>query len=283
MKTQKRKTPLESEDRISALPDTPRNFYKYKYIDESCPEHASRIFTHNELHLCSVKQFNDPFDCRFQVKFRGSDYDKVKFINDALREQAPLLTRKERRLRARKHSKSLNDLDSVNAQTEEARQDIEKWGICCLSEVRDSILMWAHYANAYRGFCLEFSNELSVVPNTITDTGQRTFLPVPPFPVVYSEKYPVANPISSDWGIDAFLTKAKQWEYEKEWRLVCPGGTGSYAFKSLCLTGVIFGCRMLEKHKEMIREWCRNREPDLTYYEAQESEDSYSLNIVEIS
>ena len=65
--------------------------------------------------------------------------------------------------------------------------------------------------------------------------------------------------------------------------MVCPRMTGSYQFEPQCLTGVIFGCRMLEKHKDMIREWCKNRRPAITYYEAKQSENSYKLNIVEIS
>lgn len=272
-----------AEDRILS-PDRPPYFYKYKYIDEDHPEYSSRIFTHNELYFCSVNKFNDPFDCRFQIKFCGSDYEKSKFVNESLKAQAPHLKRQERRSKARKASKRLNDPDIANAMRDLARQYMEKWGLCCLSEVRDNILMWAHYANAHRGFCLEFSNELCFVPNVHRiDIGGMVPFPVIPIPVAYSEEYPVANPVSNDTATDIFLTKAKQWEYEKEWRMALPGATGSYKFPSHCLTGIIFGCRMLEKHKEMIREWCRNRKPTIKYYEARESEDSYSLNIVEIS
>ena len=262
----------------------PPKFYKYKYIDANNLDHSSRIFTHNELYFCSVEKFNDPFDCQFQVRFRGSDYEKSKFVNDSLKAQSPHLKRPERRSKARKGSKRLNDPDVEKAMRDLARQYMEKWGLCCLSEVRDNILMWAHYANAHRGFCLEFSNELCFVPNIrLIDTGRMVPFPVIPMPVVYSEEYPVANLLSNDSTRDIFLTKAKQWEYEKEWRMALPGATGSYKFPSPCLTGVIFGCRMSSEHKEMIREWCRNREHPITHYEARESEDSYTLNIVEIS
>ena len=60
-------------------------------------------------------------------------------------------------------------------------------------------------------------------------------------------------------------------------------GPGLYHFEPQSLTGVILGCRMSEKHKEMIREWCGNREPAIKYYETRESEDSYTLDIVELS
>ena len=278
---------MKPEDQIQP-PSRPTFFYKYKYIDEHHPEYSSRIFTHNELYFSSVNDFNDPFDCQFQVKFLGSRYDKVKFIEDLRKKQPPRLTRKERRSRARKDSKFLSDRAIVNeayAIRNRARQAIELWGLCCLSKVRDNILMWSHYAKAHHGFCLEFSNELHIVPNVYqSDIGEIAPYPVVPLEVKYSKEYPVFNPVSHDDSANkTLLTKAKQWEYEREWRMVCPRMTGSYQFMPDCLTSVIFGCRMSDEHKEMIRGWCRNREPAITYYEARQSADSYALNIVEIS
>ena len=240
------------------------------------------------MYFSSVNDFNDPFDCQFQVKFRGSDDDKTKFIDDLLKKQAPDLPSEERLSIARENSKFLSDraiANEANAIKDRARQAIEKWGICCLSEVRDNILMWSHYAKAHHGFCLEFSNELHIVPNVYqSDIGEIAPFPVVPLEVKYSKEYPVFNPVSSDDSANKTLfTKAKQWKYEKEWRMALPRMTGSYQFIPHCLTGVIFGCQMPEKHKEMIREWCRNREPAITYYEARRSADSYLLNIEKIS
>ena len=287
MKTKERETPLKHEDQTPP-PDRPPYFYKYKSIDEHHPEYSSRIFTHNELYFSSVNDFNDPFDCRFQVKFRGSDDDKVKFIDDELKKQAPHLPSEERLSIARENSKFLSDhaiANEANAIRDRARQAIEKWGICCLSEVQNNILMWSHYAKAHHGFCLEFSNELHIAPNVYqSDIREIAPFPVVPLDVKYSEEYPVFNPVSpDDSAIQTLLTKAKQWKYEKEWRIVFPGGTGSYQFEPQCLTGVIFGCRMSKEHKEMLSGWCRDQRPVIKYYEAQQNEDSYSLKIVEIS
>ena len=68
-----------------------------------------------------------------------------------------------------------------------------------------------------------------------------------------------------------------------EWRMIDLSGPGSHQFRSQFLTGVIFGCKMQDKHKKLIRDWCKDRQPAMKYYEAQQSEDSYSLKIVEIS
>ena len=151
------------------------------------------------------------------------------------------------------------------------QQTLNTWGICCFSEVPDSLLMWAHYANKHRGFCLKFSTEnfyVALPPNMVI-----------PHQVHYTEQYPIAR-IAEDVAIEAtLLTKAEQWEYEQEWRIITPDRVGWIPFPAPCLIGVIFGCRMPQEHQEMIRNWCQCRKPAITYYEAKQSEDSYMLEI----
>ena len=236
---------------------------------------SAQSFTDNELHFCTVQDFNDPFECAFQVQFSQDKRENIKFGDLALKRQYPNLSSQERDAIIQNEADIFDDPDYALFVRETMRQGFNKWGICCLSKVRDNVLMWSHYANKHRGFCLEFSTEQFSVGLTTGRTG--------PLPVHYTDKYPVARIIDEIALRETILTKAEQWEYEKEWRIITPEQTGLYPFPSHCLTGVIFGCRMLEKHKEMIREWCRNREPAIKYYETRESEDSYTLDIVELS
>jgi hypothetical protein len=46
------------------------------------------------------------------------------------------------------------------------------------------------------------------------------------------------------------------------------------------LTGIIFGCRMSEAHKTLIREWIEDRDPKPQLYEARINNDRYALDIV---
>ena len=166
--------------------------------------------------------------------------------------------------------------------------DAVRWGLYCLSAVPNNILMWAHYANAHQGFCLQFLNEQSQRFRVKPHPGERGETPefLGPVPVRYSKQYPVVNFIRDKRmtvGIKTCLTKARQWKYEQEWRIVDINGQGPHQFLPQCLTGVIFGCRMSAEHKKLIRDWCKDRQPAITYYEAKQSEDSYLLNIVEIS
>lgn len=94
---------------------------------------------------------------------------------------------------------------------------------CCFSERKDSSLMWAHYADSSKGFCVEYDFN-----SWDKKCLQRYLL----FPMAYSSK-----PVNiSDWLDDdahkstkypiekavlcAALNKSEVWSYEREWRLL---------------------------------------------------------------
>ena len=272
-------------------PGRPPYFYKYKYIDDSRLEHSSHLFAHNELYFCSVSAFNDPFDCSFQVDSSCSKVERRKYHQYILEkyETSHDIHNLQETLDAAEQNldPGLTKFFDKMAQNQTMRE-VKEWGIYCMSEVPDNILMWTHYANAHYGFCLQFLDKqgqpFRVEPKP--ETRGKTPECLVPLRVQYSDKFPVVNFIRDNRmtvGLKTCLTKAEQWEYEQEWRMVDVNGPGPHKFPPQCLTGVIFGCRMLEKHKELIRSWCKDRQPAITYYEARQNEDSYSLNIVEIS
>ena len=268
---------LKDHDEQRLLRDRPPHFYKYKSIDDDNLKHSSCIFTDNELYFCTANDFNDPFDCEFQVEFSGSKIEAAEYSAYLQEKHGSPLSRKDRRLAIREDIRNLKRPDFANKVRDGFRQSIETWGICCFSEQRDNILMWSHYANAHRGFCLEFSGALHVVD------VERTKRRVLPFPVEYSKRYPVANLMQTHGMTETILTKAEQWNYEKEWRITIPGRTGLHPFPPQCLTGVIFGCEMSEKHKDMIYRWCKDQQSTIRYYQARQSTDSYQLHIDELS
>ncbi len=276
---------------IQLADEGPTYFYKYKRIDEEHLDYSSRIFTHNELYFSTANEFNDPFDCRFRYKLNGSEADRVKFLKRIQKEKYPYRSRRERRseiVQLRREIKSPGYEESFQQDLREGV--ISKWGIYCLSAVPDDILMWAHYADGHRGFCLEFLNDPNDQFHAKRQPNDPDFRSHPclfPYEVEYSEEYPVINPLSEDYADDekigrkAFLTKATQWQYEKEWRILGDNNTpGPHQFPSRFLTGIIFGCKMSDAHKDMIHEWCKGRQQVVKYYEAQRAADAYALKII---
>ena len=250
------------------------HLYKYTSIDKAHEEYSSHIFTDHELYFSPLTELNDPFEASFNVQPSQDKRANRQFADMALKLQYPTLSRKERRKRAQKEGKIIGQSDFVSSVRKNMQQAYNTWGICCLSEVPYNVLMWSHYANKHRGFCLKYSTEQFYVEHP----EGRTI----PHKIHYTDQQPIARIIDEVAVRETLLTKAKQWEYEKEWRIVMPERIGWHPFPASCLTGVIFGYKMPEEHKDKIRLWCKDREPVIKYYQARGSENSYSLNIVEV-
>ncbi len=104
-------------------------------------------------------------------------------------------------------------------------------GIGSLSEINNSQIMWEMYSNHYKGYCIEY------------DTSRDLNMKINTFPVIYGNKkdtnilnilvgviiesiiYQLSN--GSIKQIDEsvkyfyiFLTKYKEWHFQKEWRII---------------------------------------------------------------
>lgn len=94
--------------------------------------------------------------------------------------------------------------------------------IGCLSAEHKSPLMWSHYADSHRGFCVEYD----------FGSTNRATLSLLPLPVVYSHDRPLVpwyvafnntpeNIMAANKDILlGLLTKDSSWEYEREWRIL---------------------------------------------------------------
>jgi hypothetical protein len=125
----------------------------------------------------------------------------------------------------------------------------EQRGIACFSATYTDIMMWSHYADGHRGFCLEF------------DTSQPPFSKA--LQVTYVDTPPLLNPVDvlvedpSDDKNNALLralvlTKARCWSYEQEWRLMHAEPSKLYGYGSRPLTGIYFGAEMPHAYKEIV-------------------------------
>lgn len=77
--------------------------------------------------------------------------------------------------------------------------------ISCFSENRDSLLMWAYYANAHKGVCLEFDLKNDMVLSKHCHKVQ------------YTKHFDVG-----DFSY-TYFAKGEQWQHEQEWRVVNNG------------------------------------------------------------
>lgn len=250
----------------------PPLLYKYYAFDEW----THRIFENNEIYLSSPESFNDPFDSKIRFIYEGSRTDRKRFLKEWSKKYRPELSRKERLVYEKSIRKQGLDLQRMaDGAQDEFMSHRSRIGVFCMSEDKKNILMWSHYANENAGFCVEFRT------NNAFFSRAR--------PVEYDRVLPCLNLLEIMWDklitkvTLGLLTKAQDWAYEKEWRIVDVNGVGIHEYPSEALSSVILGCKMSPENKKRIKEWCCACEHRPALYEAKEKEQEFGLDIISLS
>jgi Protein of unknown function (DUF2971) len=215
-----------------------------------------------QLYCSSRTQFNDPFDC-IALSLEGISQKRLEeFIDRRVMEEFTALSAEDRLAKARELKLNPEQIQSM------AQKYADILGILSLSAKRDNILMWSHYANSHQGFCLEF------------DTAKAPFSRA--HRVQYQRKrraYDLSAVHEKRNAENFLLTKYEDWRYEQEWRLIVEKGGAIYACPPDALTGVIFGCRMLETDKAKVRNWVNHSPCSPLLYQARLSNHHFRLDI----
>ena len=146
--------------------------YLYKYrsiakdsLDQTKPDmnkfhYIERIFTHNELHFPSPSSLNDPLECRpFTTlgDISNQQYKKqyVSYFTKVMIAGGNTADPKEIAKWLESHTQETANEYSKQL-TEELRSSFTKYRICSFSAVNNNPLLWSHYADSHKGFCLIF-------------------------------------------------------------------------------------------------------------------------------
>lgn len=129
----------------------------------------------NYFYLSNPGDFNDPFDCNVNL-----------FENIELREMPTV-----------------------------KRNNYQNIGVCSFTEVVDNHLMWAHYADNFSGWALEFGGQNVSMKERKGHMIKHTLTRViyPKKLVKIKKEYAFAQNY-------LLTTKFKHWSYEKEWRFI---------------------------------------------------------------
>jgi hypothetical protein len=248
----------------------PEFLYKYCALGKWTPN----LFQDNELYFQSPNAFNDPFDSVVRFVCEGSRSQRKRYFRVYAPHYDPNLSRHRALSLERQFKTGSLDDASIRGRQKGFRKIRDRMGVLCLTEKKDNILMWSHYAWYHTGFCIEFK------------TDDPFFSQV--HPVKYTDTLPCMN-LLLNWDesvvshAEALLTKAVQWEYEHEWRIIDinrENGVGVHQFPATALHGVILGCRIKPENRSRIVEWCRARQPQPVLYQAKQKEAEFGLDFV---
>lgn len=260
----------------------PNHIYKFRAVND----YSVQNLRDSTIWLCSADQYNDPYECSakldlFQLsietsrrRFReiasfarlGDRLDDATLAHaeqadDPMREIALALLRgHEPPLSEDNIEQLINGLFSVAAEVSSGtirhQNAVLQRGmkICSFSERNDSIVMWGHYADSHKGFCMEYAT-------SDLDDFRRYAL----FPVVYSDelfdatRYVLRSMVGGTnnlYGMLAASRKSSDWSYEKEWRLILPLGE-SYVDSNFAMprpSAIYLGSRIPAAHRQLLLE-----------------------------
>lgn len=241
--------------------------YLYKYQTLSAYSLAS--LTNNTIWMAKPTTFNDPFDCALTL-------DRAKYTESVMHAISVAMERAKTEGLKPEHLRDIwpGDAEAFEDLRGKLLGLVQTMGICSFSAVPNHLLMWSHYANHHRGFCVGY------------DCREGTLLRKKACKVRYEDTVPSLSaadfsPQNSNEAFDVlWLTKAKYWSYEEEWRVMMPEGNKTFQAPS-AITAVIFGARMPESDRVMITHALRHEE-NIQFKEAVLKESQFLIEIVDV-
>ncbi len=288
----------------------PKRLFKYRAFNNNSLDNLK-----NDAVWCSnASEFNDPYDSSicfaFDAEFMNSNLleglkilkekdllngvsdDELKIIQDStepFKKLTNILAAKDdtiddvmiERIDQFFNGYMAKEVKEMNSKFNQLLRNGYK--ICSFSENIGSLLLWSHYADEHRGFLIEY--DFSVLP--VTDIRCR-FL----WPVIYSERlfdasqyFKVAKNkenFNNLFAIIAAIHKAKDWQYEKEWRLVVipfSANDPPHNFQVPTPKAIYIGAKMKDKDKKVIADIAKDKH--ITVYQMELSHTAYKMEPVQ--
>jgi hypothetical protein len=240
-----------------------------------------KLLSDRTVKFTHPRDFNDPFDC-FPSTPRMK-LSPIKHTNPELYDRLGLNTLKG--VEKVKHLNRIRQRLETRTSSGELLSDLlSPASVLSLSKIPDSILMWSHYAEFHKGAVVEFKIPVNTWPKGKVDFDHEDLIALD---VVYQTERPsfrhdgsIANP---DTILNTlFLTKAEQWRYEQESRVIKnEGGAGIFPFRQDLLNGVILGAKNKDRafFDKLLRNVSEEIRKNVSLYQAEFCKKEYKVRI----
>lgn len=266
-----------TEDDPLFLDNIPNPMYKYR---DWADDFHKRIVIKGEIYLPSQDQFNDPYDATLPFKYKEEDMADSAMVFTKLLElgriHSPGIKDAElhRLCFERQNSGDFENGKYWKDGYEEHKKELNRFGILATTTKKDNLLMWAHYANCHKGFCIGFDKFI------LFKSIQSTLSPViyekelPKIPLLFNDKYATSY-------LRLLTTKSIDWRYEDEYRIVLiEGARTKFYLPPEGIKEIIFGLKMPEQHKEEISELVKEKLPHVQLFQSCMNLEEFKLDMI---
>jgi hypothetical protein len=239
----------------------------------------------NTIYLSHTRGFNDPWDCRPCFDWtRPNDPTfcerQTQWFERIDRKHNSHLSEAEHKSRAARLRNDRAFLEHCIEQMTGIDTEIQKrYRVYCLTTKSADTLMWSHYAENHTGVCLEYRCDNDVLGSALE--------------VIYCNAYPSLDLADNepDGALLPMLTKAEDWTYEEEYRLIAQEDSVALNHDSLitknnmlrlpddALTAIIVGCVASQSMRDSVSENVRKSGRRIEVKEARRVPNHYSLSI----
>lgn len=304
----------------------PKSLFRYRSVSEF----SMSALLEDKIYFSKPIDFNDPYDCLYHVSATFvDDLIAQEFSNEKILENIEKVRSGEITLQDMKTTnfekvveighKAIMEASQENinwlresllemSMEEQIRPYIEQYakeshafhqkdhreeiGVVCFSEEITSVLMWSHYSDYHKGFCLEYDtddmSELKLQCYKCQNKCNKQHV-LELYPIIYSKmRYDATNyeyemlkhrlqfaighnePIIVPDMLHYVKTntaKSQDWAYEKEWRyiLTCRPNTEKIITKTLKPKAIYLGSKMSKENKGILLQLVKDR--DIKVYE----------------
>ncbi len=258
----------ESTKAISLIPHMlPKKLYHYTSFSEFW--HSKIV--QGQLYLSNPASFNDPYDCRIQG---NTEYWVRQYLADHPTPDAEKVLQEflQGVIQIDYKGKKMSITEYTEIACDEFKSEFR---ITCLSEAKDSMLMWSHYAAQHSGYAIELDAK-KIYENPYDRIHLRK--------VVYDKRPITIEALAKSVNKEAFLLcKSPEWKYEKEWRFFEIGK--SFWNVAEYISAIYFGSRFdFCKHYfeiKAIQEYCQKA--GIRLFQMKIDDATYKLHPVEIT
>ncbi len=258
----------------TAIQEGVSRLFKYRSIDSLG---LRQLIVEKKIWLSSPTNMNDPFDC--WPSFRPmSSLTRKQFLDDWARNTSlpfppSALPEVRRRLEA---TQPENCLEVITRET------VATMGIYSMSATRENLLLWSHYADQHRGFCIEFDSEgpsRHVISDAVGVEYQSDRPVLGRFDVDRLTRLPGDVSVADK----VLLTKSADWQYEREFRVIEPGSDRYLDLDEDSVAAFYVGARANDRTVEHIRDLISEGRRNIPLYRARLSDREYRLDFIAIT
>jgi len=278
----------------------PSHLYKYKSFSVDSLD----LLVSDSLYFADPTTFNDPLDCNPSLQNNITD---VNILKDILHKLVKDNTQQELEEAAAKikykGQKTLEKIDTLGEyEAQKLVNRVAEWvelfgeqgnesisfyikryllqnykdGVLSLAKDFDCPLMWSHYADQHKGFCIGYDVSIDYVSDIypIDYEGKRFITTQQVHDMLFGSTESIKRAAKKEIDKVILLSKAPAWKYENEYRVISKQGLKDSPFK---LSDVTFGLRFKTSAKFSVMRALQDRRGDINFYEISLCDDSFRL------